>query len=370
MTTGLRKAGPLANRRWANGRWAKWPLLALGAGLLAGCAVSGPGNLRVHEAAISGAGAQRIVWVYGDLGNGANSSLKLGQDTVTLRPQVSDPLATPGSLSVNGKAAYVGRSEDTAVRLKLNQDAGGSFTVTPLAGSRVQAVYYTDGARWQKLSAGAGPTSGSSVSGLRGAGQLTDAEADALTRALSGQGPLAVAVLDEASAPGARIGVEPRPQEQRRTALYVLSSSQITHSTTPTGGGQNVNTGNVSEVARGTNASAEGPDVIVARSASEVRALYGVAYGRQTGSPTLPSLAPGEALIGVFIGQRSSGGYGVRATGAAVQGNVLNLRVELTAPGAGSITTQAITSPWVIVRVGGTFSSVSVTDQTGRPFPQ
>lgn len=351
-------------------RLAKWPLLALGAGLLAGCAMTGPGNLRVHEATLYGAGAQRIVWVYGDLGNAASSSLKLGQDTVTLRAQVNDPLATPGSLSVNGKATYVGRVENAAARLSLSQDAGGRFTVTPLAGHRVQAVYYTDGAGWQKLSATSGPASGSGTSGLRGAGQLTDPEADALTRALSGQGPLAVAVLDEASAPDARIPAEPRPQEQRRTALYILSSGQITRTTT--GGAQTMTNGsvNLSEVARGTNASAESPSVIVARSASEVRSLYGVAYGRQSGTPTLPNLAAGEALVGIFIGQRSTGGYGVRVTGADVQGGTLNLRAELTAPGAGSITTQALTSPWVIVRVGGSFSGISVTDQSGRPFPQ
>lgn len=356
------------------GHLARFSLLALGAGLLAGCAVSGPGQLRVHEATLYGAGAQRIVWVYGDLGSGPSSSLKLGQDTVTLRAQVSDPLATPGSLSVDGKAAYVGRIDNAAVRLSLRQDGAGRFTVTPLAGNRVQAVYHTDGARWQKLSATLGLATGSAVSGLRGAGQLTDAEADALTRALSGQGPLAVAVLDEASAPDARIAAEPRPQEQRRTALYVLSSSQIVRTSTPApaNGGQTMNSGTVrlGEVARGTNASAESPSVIVARSAGEVRSLYAVAYGRQGGTPALPGLAPGEALVGVFIGQRSTGGYGVRATGAGVQGNTLNLRVELTAPGAGSITTQALTSPWVIVRVGGTFSNVNVTDQSGRPFPQ
>ncbi|AAF11187.1 protease complex subunit PrcB family protein [Deinococcus radiodurans] len=362
------------------GRLAKFSLLALGAGLLAGCAVTGPGNLRVHEATLYGAGAQRIVWVYGDLGSNPSSSLKLGQETVTLRAQVSDPLATPGSLSVNGKAAYVGRIDNPVVRLTLGQDAGGRFTVTPLAGTRVQSVYYTDGARWQKLSAASGLATASSANGLRGAGQLTDAEADALTRALSNQGVLAVAVLDEASAPDARLSAEPTPQEQRRTALYVLSSSQITRTTTTsttvtqtqttTGGGQSMNTVNLSEVARGTNASAESPSVIVARNASEVRSLYGVAYGRQTGTPALPSLTSGEALVGLFIGQRGTGGYGVRATGADVQGNTLNLRVELTAPGAGSITTQAITSPWVIVRVGGNFSSVNVTDQSGRPFPQ
>lgn len=125
---------------------------------------------------------------------------------------------------------------------------------------------------------------------------------------------------------------------------------------------------NFSEVASGTNATASAPGVIVARSASEVRALYAVAYGRQTGAPTPPALATGETLVGVFLGQRPTGGYSVRVTGAAGQGSTLALRVQVNAPAPGAITTQALTSPWTMVRVSGSFSAASVLDQLGQPL--
>ena len=102
--------------------------------------------------------------------------------------------------------------------------------------------------------------------------------------------------------------------------------------------------------------------------ASEARALYATAYGRQTGIPTPPALAAGETLVGVFMGQRPTGGYSVRVTGATGQGSTLALRVQVNAPGPGAITTQALTSPWTIVRVSGSFSAASVLDQLGQPL--
>lgn len=354
----------------------RFGLLAL-TGLLMGCTATGPGNLRVHEATIYGAGAQRVVWVYGDAGTSGSSSIKLGGDTVTVRPQ-TDSGAVPGTLSVGGKATYTAPVSDPTPRLGLSRDSAGNFTAEALGGTRIRAVYYTDGRQWQQLASVSGRTTARTVTGLRGSGNLTDTEADVLTRALSGQGPLAVAVLDESSVPDAPVMVEPKPAEQRRTALYVLPASQITTVTTstttttttpvttPTQGGQTMN---ATELARGTNATAESAAVMVARTSSEVRALYNVAYGRQTGSPSLPGLRSGEALVGIFIGQRSTGGYSVGLNSATMQGNVLNLKVDLTAPKPGGITTQALTSPWVIVKVTAPFSDVQVTDQSGRSFP-
>lgn len=361
---------------------AKLGWLALGVLALTACTTT-PQNLRVHEVDIYGAGAQRVVWVYGDLAGQSSSTLKLGADTVTLRPQVTGGL--PGSLSVNEKATFTAPLRSLVPTVGLTRQ-GDRFTVS---GSSVKALYFTDGRGWQQLSSVSGSAVGRSVTGLRGAGNLTDAEADALTTALSGQGTLAVAVLDESAAPDAPLKVEPQPTEQRRTVLYVLSAAQITTVTTtttstinstttsstvttspapvsPVSGGQTVN---AAEVASGSNAAAEGASVVVARTPAEVQNLYRLAYGRQTGGPSAPTLTAGEALVGIFIGPRNTGGYGVRLQNAALSGNVLKMQVELTAPRPDAIVTQALTSPWTIVRVKGTFGSVSVTDQTGRAFP-
>ncbi|WP_102126593.1 protease complex subunit PrcB family protein [Deinococcus planocerae] len=365
--------------------------LLLGAGLLAGCSMTGPGNLRVHEVLLYGGTQERIAWVYGDLRGSAQSSVKLGNTAAELRAQVPDPLAVAGTLSVNGRATYRLPTAAVTPKLAVTRDTQGLFNVTLNEASGT--VYFTDGRGWSRLSAPAGPgLRGTAVAGLRGAGNLTDAEADALSAALVSQGPLAVAVLNEAGVPDAPLTVEPTPAEYRRTALYVLPNVRtvalpgtatgtvtITPGTPTPGAGQPGGTQTqgqaqgtrvtFTELASGTNAAATTPAVQVATTQSALSALYNLAYGRQTGVPAAPSLGAGGTAVGVFLGQRPTGGYGVRVVGASSQNGVLTLTAEVRSPGEGSITTQALTSPWTIVRVPGTYREVRVVDAQGRPLP-
>ncbi|MFC5847932.1 protease complex subunit PrcB family protein [Deinococcus petrolearius] len=360
-------------------------LLALGASLLAGCSMTGPTNLRVHEVSLTGGAQERLVWVYGTLGAAGQSGtgLKIGGQAVTLRAQVRDDLALPGTLSVDGKSTFRQPLPATSQKLSVTRDAAGLFTVAPQNGASLAAVYYTDGSGWFRLSGVNGRVGAVPSAGLRGAGQLTDEEGAALGRALAaagrGQGGLAVAVLNDPQPP---LDIEPAPAETRRTALYVLPGVTATPAGN-TGGvpfpGSGAGTGqptapvaggnvNFTEVASGSNANVSGAAVQTASSAAAARALFGVAYGRQSGAPSVPALGSAETLVGVFLGQRATGGYGVRVVAANAQGGALTLTVAVQAPGPGSITTQALTSPWTIVRVPGTFSQVSVVDQNGQPL--
>ncbi|UBV43662.1 protease complex subunit PrcB family protein [Deinococcus taeanensis] len=338
----------------------------LGVGLLSACSMTGPGNLRVHEVLLYGGAQERVVWVYGTL-QGSQSSVKLGGTTADVRAQVNDALAVPGSLSVNGKATYRQATAALPPRLTLTRSGASLFTVSPQPGANIQAVYYTDGQSWVKLSGTSGAVSATRVDGLRGAGQLTDDEARALGDVLRPQGPLAVAVLSDTGLPDAPLAVEPTPTEYRRTALYIQSSvptaaAPATPAVPSTGASVTF-----TELASGTNASAAAFGVQVATTNAAAAALYAQAYGRQTGAPTPPSVT-GRTLIGVFLGQRSTGGYSVRVVGATVTGDAVTLRVRVTAPGAGSLTTQAITSPWTIVSVPGAYRTVTVVDEAGQPL--
>ncbi|WP_019008239.1 protease complex subunit PrcB family protein [Deinococcus aquatilis] len=351
-------------------------LLALSAGLLAGCSMTGAGNVRVHEATLYGGTQERIVWVYGTLGSSTQSSLKLGGTAVTLQAQVGqDPLALPGTLSVNGKATYRVATTPGSIKVNVTRDVSGRFSVQPEGGAALSAVYFTDGTRWQKLSTTNGVATGVSVNGLTGAGALTSEEGVALGQALLGQGPLAVAVLNEQSVADPALTVEPAPQESLRTALYVLPGVRTvagtgttgTVTTTPSTGSTAGRVGFV-EIASGNNASASAGAVQVATTQAALGTLYATAYGRQTGIPAAPRLNAGETAVGIFIGQRNTGGYSVRVTNASAQDGVLTLTVALTVPGSGSITTQAITSPWTLVRLSGSYSQVRVVDTSGRPL--
>lgn len=353
------------------------PVFFLSAGLLSACTVTGPGNLRVHEALLYGGAQERIVWVYGSLTGGAGGSLKLGGQTVDLRAQVEDTVATPGSLSVNGKATYRQPTSGVAAPLNVTRLSNGSFEVVSPGG--LSAVYYTDGQNWSRLSGLNGTVGASAVSGLQSAGQLTAEEAGALSRALLGQGPLAVGVLTDVPVADAPLAVEPAPSEYRRTALYVLPKvATVAAGLPPSAGSLNPApspsapqpTGarvNFTELASGTQSGVTEPTVTVAATPAAAATLYAQAYARQTGVPSAPD--PGSAtLVGVFLGQRSTGGYGVTVTGASVSGGTLTLVVRVRAPQPGGITTQALTSPWTIVRVEGKYQNVQVVDEAGQPL--
>ncbi|GGK86990.1 protease complex subunit PrcB family protein [Deinococcus radiotolerans] len=340
----------------------------LGAGLLSACSMTGPGNLKVHEAVLYGGAQERVVWVYGTL-QGSQSSVKLGEQTVDLRAQVQDPIATSGSLSVNGKATYREPTATIPARVTVTRQ-GSSFTVTPASTARISAIYYTDGQSWTRLNGTSGQVTGTPVDGLRGAGQLTDDEARVLSDTLRPQGPLAVAVLTDQPAP--TLAVSPTPTEHLRSDLYILSSVptaqvQPPRPTTPV----NPSTGGnvtVTQIATGTNANTSEAGVQVATTASSASSLYSRAYGRQSSVPTPPSVT-GRTLVGVFLGQRPTGGYGVQVLSAQASGSTLTLRVRLTAPAPGAILAQVITSPWAIVSVPGTYTSVTALDESGQPLP-
>ncbi len=349
-------------------------------GLLSACTMQGPGNLRVHEVALYGGSQDRIVWVYGTV-NGGKSSIKLGGQTVELRPQIADPLGVSGTLSVNGAATYRTKTSLTAQALSVTRD-GDAFTVR--ANTDLQAVYFTDGGgRWFRLtdalSRGANVRVAARASAfVRGAGQLSDVEADALGAALSNQGALAIGVL--ARVPDAPLGVEPTPQEQHQTGLYILPGAGNPSSVTPvppTGGTVNPDptpptTGTVAvrELARGSNSLQNGSEASasVSRSLSSFAQVWRSANGTITPAPQVPSVNFTQgAVVTVFAGQKPSGGYGVRFVRGSLTGSTLTLTVDFTTPPPGAITTQSLTSPWLALNVQGRFDRVVVQDLSGNP---
>ncbi len=362
----------------------------LGTALLSGCAVQGPGNLKVHEVLFYGSSQERLTWVYGSL-TGGKGSLSLAGEALDLRPQVSGALATPGSLSVGGRSVYTSKTTSLLPPSSVVQQ-GSRYTLS--AAEPVAATYLVSGGSWYKLSgalaAGAQlQVSAQAVTGLSGAGQLTSSEAAALSSVLGRQGTLVVTVLPSAALPDAPLKIEPAPGETLRTGLYLQPLSVATTTTTttssesiPSSGGPISTGGNVPtspipaangaplrfrEVASGNNALSAQAQVLVATSQNELNTLWQSAYGRQVPVPPTPIIS-GQTAVGIFLGSRPTGGYGVTVQSVEASGSALTIRVTVRSPGPGSITTQAITSPWTIVAVQGQYRSVTVRDQAGQPL--
>ncbi|MBP7741251.1 MAG: protease complex subunit PrcB family protein [Candidatus Pacebacteria bacterium] len=75
-------------------------------------------------------------------------------------------------------------------------------------------------------------------------------------------------------------------------------------------------------------------------------------------------------VIAVFAGTKPTGGYAISVEGVSDVGDVRSVSILSEKPGVGCITTQAITSPYQIIRVpfsGATISRVDVEKEVPCP---
>jgi len=56
-------------------------------------------------------------------------------------------------------------------------------------------------------------------------------------------------------------------------------------------------------------------------------------------------------VVGIFLGSRPTGGYGVEIVGAQPEGNTLVVKYKEARPGRGMMTAQVLTSPFHLVAV-------------------
>lgn len=95
------------------------------------------------------------------------------------------------------------------------------------------------------------------------------------------------------------------------------------------------------------------PAEVVARDAAAWRAAWNAAWPNSAGgTPAAPAVDfARDMVILVATGSRPTGGYSVRVDAVEPVGTGAVVRYTVTAPGAGCMTTQAITSPIAVVRV-------------------
>ena len=199
------------------------------------------------------------------------------------------------------------------------------------------------------------------LSRLRGLGQLTNEEADALAAAFEARGPFVLVELEPSALP-------PHPidglAEHRRTGLYVqadIPTDDEAYRPPP----QQV----VWEVvASGTQA----PGVQAARyeiitNRQQLVSFWTRVHAAQLEPPPVPDADfARETLIAIFQGQKPTGGYAVEPRRVAIEQGELYVDVEFVEPAAGDIVTQALTSPWTLVRVlRGGFPVAWIRDADG-----
>lgn len=324
--------------------------LATVAVLLGACATDPAPDL--HELTVTGAVDVRVAWLYGSPRafaiDGAERALTAPDDAATL-----DPWAVPDALWIDG-APTLQDAPPAAVEAPVDVRRIPLTTDLQLRTARpTRALVYFDGSAWLELGvfdpAGLDVrvTPRPRVGGLRGLGELTPPEADALRRVLEARGePLVVAFLDPAEVPRRSVdGVA----EQRATAVHVvagLTTDAAAFRPTPRDVPFEV-------VASGAQAvGVDAPSYRLLRTRDELSQAWNQAYGAALEPPPLPpaDLAR-ETLVAVFLGPKPTGGYGLDVRAASLEGGDLYLDVREVAPAPGSMVTQVLTSPWLVVRI-------------------
>lgn len=232
----------------------------------------------------------------------------------------------------------------------------------------VERSYYFDGDRWfelpRDLAAGVTrtvvPVPVSKP--FRGAASLTPAEADALAARL-GAGGIARVV---AMVPSARLaGETPHPfaasapeglDEYRYSAFWIqerLATDTDAYEPPPERFIFDV-------VARGGQGAAPLRDRFeVLTDEDELRTFWNAVQADAFAPAPLPELRfDRETVLAIRLAERPTGGYAIDVAGVELDDDELFVDVVLREPAADAVVTQAVTSPWVLVRVLGTEATV------------
>ena len=114
-------------------------------------------------------------------------------------------------------------------------------------------------------------------------------------------------------------------------------------------------------VGKGYRSGVHAPLQIAARSQSEWTALW-----RQHTSVDASSQQPStidfekEIVIGLFLGDKPTGGYDVQISRVERNNNALTIYYQEKSPPLGAVVTQALTQPFHIVRIIGDVESVVI----------
>lgn len=275
-----------------------------------------------------------------------------GESVVLTEGTVDAPFAVPGSLLVDGdphRATTVDPIEPllSAARIPL------TTSLQVRTSEALARVVYFDGEMWLSLldevPAGIAQRVAPRprIGRLRGVGSLTPAEADALADFLELQGsPVVVASLPADALPQRTIdGLA----EYRVTGLFVQDVIPVDASAYEPPPEQLT----WEVMAQGTQAS--GFDERTFRFVQNERELIELWNRAWAGRLELPPV-PGvnfrrETILAVFLGQQPTGGYGIEVADATLEGQELFVDMRFREPDPGAITTQALTSPWVMIRV-------------------
>ena len=169
-------------------------------------------------------------------------------------------------------------------------------------------------------------------------------------------------VLVAALAVGASYFYEPAQVVNNESITVPPDTAIITStSTAPVATSTEPRAATFRELATGTHAAnVDARKNIAVYSQAELANLWRMAHGANSAAPKIDFNK--EYVIGVFAGQKNTGGYAIAVTSVVDTGTTRTVTVTLTSPGTDCFVTQALTSPFQIIAVPASIASLAHKD--------
>lgn len=114
-------------------------------------------------------------------------------------------------------------------------------------------------------------------------------------------------------------------------------------------------------LAEGDAATLDARKNFAARDEESFERIWQLAYGED--GETMPEIDfDTEYVVGVFAGEKPTGGYAITVTKVIDQGDMRTINATITVPGPGCITGQVLTSPFVFITVPVSGNNLSASD--------
>lgn len=308
------------------------------------------GGLQLHEIEIY-SNAVDLPGVYSYF-YGEPKTLRIGAENLELtegNPTGDFSVAT--ALLVNGQPYYkraVRRPDFPPTRVQripLTSD------VQLEVGEQVKEVLYFDGSKWFTLVNAAGEGFRARVvpkerlQGLQNIASLNREEAEAIQKALIPRAPVAVTVMESKLPAQSADGFT----EYLRSTFYIQQTVPTDESAYEAPNEELI----WDTLAEGNQAtSGEQAQYALISNAEQLLSFWNQAYGSQLTIPSLPDVDfRRETIVAAFVGTKPSGGYGLTVERVTLEGNDVYLDLTETSPPADAMTTQALTSPWIMLRI-------------------
>jgi hypothetical protein len=319
--------------------------------ILMGCLPQTNASPRLHELEIY-SNAPTLIGLYSYF-YGQPATLRLGQEELVLvNGTAKGDFVVETTLIVNNqpylrqKLKWFSPPPTRVQRIPLTSD------VQLEVGNPVAEVVYFDGSKWFTLVSAAGKGFKSRVvpreriGGLQGLGNLSREEAEMLSTLIEPRAPVAVTVMPEPHVPLRQVN---GLSEYLRTTLYIqqtVPTDQTAYETPNEELFWDI-------LAEGNQAipSASNQYFVVSNEA-ELLQLWNQAYGTQLSVPAVPEVNfDRETIVAVFSSTKPTGGYGLSVEEVTVDGTDAYIDLIETSPPADAMTTQALTQPWIMLRI-------------------